>query len=272
MSSSNSLEVFFSVDPGRTILREPLFFHHTPKTAGTSFRYAVRHFLTEQRAGNMVIPAVRAGLKNTHSWPDGLARLYRLVADNARVEAVMSHYTALLADHVDLPILSIIRDPDEHYPSYLAFHMAHAETLIRATKSVDIILRWRKFTNPQIRSFWTPDIRIPADPPESDAAMRPWLDLVDRTIERFTLFRMADYAALLRHCQQRFGTHLIEVREKRGRRDAALDRLMGELAPLLNDRDPLWLDRVLYDRLERAVPARAGVEAETAGDRSTATA
>lgn len=250
MSSSNSLEIYYSIDPAQAALREPLFFHHTPKTAGTSFRYALRHFLAEHRSASLIVPGVRASLKAANRWPRGLFGLYKMIAGKMRIEAVMSHYTALFADKVDDPIIAMLRRPDEHYPSFLAFHIEHVQAIARATGAVEAILNHPKYTNPQIRSFWPTRVAIPTRQPESDAEMQQWLDLVDRTIERFTLFRMADYPALLQHCRQRYGVHLIEVQEKRGARPPELALLGEQLAPHLGDRDPLWLDRILYDRFE----------------------
>lgn len=258
MSSSSSLEVYFSAAPDRAILNRPLLFHHTPKTAGTSFRFAVRHFMTEQGAGRMVMPAVRANLKASHHWTGGLADLYHMVAFENRIEAVTSHYTALLADVVADPILSIVREPMEHYASFLAFHSGFARQYIAGKGSPEELIRHAKFNNPQLRSFWMPHISLPIEQPKTRAEMDRIEDLVDRTLARFTLFTMADYPVLLDHCRRVYGAHLIEVREKRRPPDPANDDLLAMIEPHLRSHDPIWIDRLLYDRVLRltATPVR----------------
>lgn len=253
MTSSNSFEIYFSAD-GRSRLKTPLFFHHTPKTAGTSFRFAVRSALADEPVGRSITPGVRAELKAIREWPRGLRRLYNGIAQTTHVEVVMSHYTALLATHLQGPILAMVRDPATHYRSFLGFHAKFVATYLQ-THSAEALVRHQKFNNPQLRSFWTAD-RMPAsDARDSDAAMRQALDLVDQTLERFTLFRMTDYRLMLEHCRHHHGLHLMEVREKLRVGDAAVDRLITELQPVLRAHDPAWLDRILYQKLEERAAA-----------------
>ncbi len=256
MSSSNSLEVYFSAAPDRAILRRPLYFHHTPKTAGTSFRYAMRHFMREHGAGRMVVPNVRVDLKAAHRWPRGLAELHDMVAAGNRIEVLASHYTALLADAIDEPIVSLIRDPDEHYESYAAFHADFARHEIAHRGSVEAVLRHPKFNNPQLRSFFAPLIALPVDPPADAAKMDRLIELIDRTLKRFTLFPTSEYPAFLDYCRHQYGAHLIEVREKRRTHVPADVSLLAELARHRRDHDPVWLDRIFYDRVKR-LPAPA---------------
>ena len=249
MSASSALEIYFSVDPAKRAFRRPLFFHHTPKTAGTSFRFAVSHFLTEHRLGRLVAPNIRANLKATGLWPDGLGHLYRSVAIRDRVEAMMSHYTALIANEIDAPILSLVRDPDDHLLSFIAFHADSMNRKFVATGSAEQIFRDPKVSNAQMRSLCGPDVSIPIERPESDADTTRWSELVEEIVERFTLFRMADYGRLLDHCRRHYGAHLIEVREKARSRDPSSEALLAAVRPLLRSRDPMWLDRLLYQRL-----------------------
>ncbi len=241
MPGGADLDLFLSIVPGKAG-QPPLYFYHVPKTAGTSFRSAVTAALLRDGSSHVVIADVEAALKARGEWPVGFAPLHDRIAALGQMRACLSHDTVLLADHVTAPILSLVREPEAQFWSRVWFDPKLAATLTprRIVK---------RFGNQQMKSLSR--VAIPLRRPESDVAMLPWLDLVAKVVARMTLFRVSDFALLLDHCHRDYGLTLAEQHKKDGarRRAAAGGTAEPALRALVEEHDPVWLDRILYERV-----------------------
>lgn len=240
---SGNLEVFFAVERDRPILKRPFYFHHVPKTSGTAFRHAARQWLWSQDAGELIAPHFGRLTDAAAGGDNPLAAYLGAVAGVARIEAVMGHYTARLASAIDDPIVAMVREPDAQLASQLAFQPRQLKKLGRA------VLETGAANNPQMRSLTGEDIplREPAEPGERQR----WLALVERTLERFTLFRSEDRGALIAHCAEVYGLPVAEQPRLKVRApDEAVDRRVDKMMKIAKRKhDPVWLDRILYERV-----------------------
>ncbi len=246
MAGSGALDIYLSFLEDGSNKAPPLFFHHVPKTAGTSFRAAVERALLS--SSKITIADVKDVVQARGTWPQGIVDLYRRVADLAPVTAALSHYTSLLANEVPYPILSLVRDPDEQFRSAIEFRAGSYNAL----KPIRILTR---SSNQQMRSLsgLMDHKSIPVRMPDDKREMRRWLRLVDRVVGRMTLFRMADLPALLEFCRQEYGLALDELHKKRRTQARPMmdTALMDEVERLAGEHDPVWLDRILYERVAK---------------------
>ncbi len=244
---SGNLEVFFVAGDGRQILKRPFFFHHIPKTSGTAFRHAVRDWLWRHDAGVVTVPHFAGQGAAAAAWAGEVPAFYRAAQSLGRIEAVMSHYTAGLAAVIDDPIVAMVRAPDAQLGSALAFSPKRLASHGRR------LLEHRAINNAQMRSLTGEDVPIYA--PDSPADRQPWLDLVDRTIARFTLFRTEDRDVLIRHCAEVYGMAIEDQpRLKVRASDETTDRSVDKILKIARRRDPVWLDRILYECLSSPSP------------------
>ena len=135
MIGSGAFEIHFSL-PGETrLLKQPFYFHHTPKAAGTSLRQSVREWLERSgQRGSVVVPRIESRLKHSGHWPDELFSFYESMKRDLVVDVVMSHYTALLSDRIEGPIVALVRDPEDHFYSSLAFFSTRLAKVARKKK------------------------------------------------------------------------------------------------------------------------------------------
>ena len=247
MGISSSFEIFFSLPGQASPLRRPLYFHHVPKTAGTSFRASVRDVI---RDGLSLIrlPGVREVLQSGDgTWPEGLREFCRTVLPRVDHQIVMSHYTALLEDQLPGEVVAIVREPTSQLLSVAGFFSRRVIGI--ADRRPDRILAATKINNVQTRSFT--DEEIPAFAPASPKKMAYWVGVVDRIVDRFTLFRLSDYERLLEYVADEHGLILQETRKKTASNAASVKEAQGvvERAIEASGRDPVWLDRILYERV-----------------------
>ena len=247
MAASASLQIFFSLDPAQRPVSKPLLFHHIPGSTGLAFRNALSRFLEEAGDGGFEVPKVRTGLKAAGEWPTGIPSLFENLSKVVCVDAVFSHYTALLAEITPAPILSLMRDPEEYFLAAVIHRSRRLTDTLNRTGSIRETIVNHDLTNPQMHTLRR--IKIPNDPPQSASGMRRWADIVDQIVQRFTLFRAVDYDAFVNHCRREYGTPAIGPAEKDKRLSQDANALLVEVQSLMNDRDPIWLDRMLYERI-----------------------
>lgn len=238
--TSGSLEVHFSL--GEPILARPLYFHHIPKTAGTSFRAGLRGFFRERDAATLSAPQVKRALRSERRFPEGLVDLDRRARAFGRVELFASHYTAALANHIDDPIVTFFREPEAHRRSYVSFHAQHlAATLER--RGVEAVLA--RTSNLQAKSLvaqWGVELL-----PAPHAHPVAWQSLVDRILERFTMFRTDCYDAAMDQLADEYRFTLpAQGAKKTGTYDA--EALLDAITAADVD-DHLWFDRMIYERI-----------------------
>lgn len=237
---SSALEVYFATTE---LDFPPLYYHHIPKTGGTSFRAAVRACL--RGSPRLIVPQARRLLD------DDLASS-RFIELEARcrqfgtVRALMSHYTAHLQHTTSRGILAIVREPEAHFRSMVSFHLDAHRARSRDPRSIA-----RSAANRQMRSLT--GIKPPYDPP---ADLTRWSNLVEQAALRFSLFRLEDGDLLRQHC---LDTHGLEVRMQRKKEtppETKNDPLVSRVCRALRRDDPVWWDKMLYAHLtERAIQA-----------------
>lgn len=247
MSVSSALEVYLSLREEDPDQPPPLFFHHVPKTAGTSFRAAVGLAL-EPRATKVAIPDVRDILNERGDWPGGIVQFYRRAVAFGRPVAVLSHYTNYLAAETDRPILALIREPEAQFWSSIHFRSRNYARL-GANRIVE------RHANMQVRSLagMPSDHAIPLRKPRGPRKLGRWIELIEQLAERMTLFRTEEYGAMLEHCRDVYGLTLKELHKKgpqRQRRKSLLpERAETDIRAIAEANDPVWLDRMLYERV-----------------------
>jgi len=256
MTPSGALEIYFSLMAEDTATKKPFYFHHIPKTAGTSLRQSVRQFMAAAGvAGNTVVTDFKPRCEKAGQWPGGLYVIHDKAREGTQLNAVMSHYTALLAHRIDNPIVAIVRQPDEQFRSAVGFFERRVRDIIRKRGSIDSVLEADKVNNLQIRSL--SGERVPQFAPSSARRLERWIKLVDRVVERFTLFPLSRYAEAFAWIQEEYGMTLTETRVKRGRSSEDIGKLVDEIMAQTEHKDPVWLDRILYDRVSEAFGAPA---------------
>lgn len=231
---SGALEVLFSLSENERYA--PLYFHHIPKTGGTSFRAAISASL--RGSPRFIVPDVRPKLSAIGAWPQMLQDVERRCRSFGQVRAFVSHYTAQLGDALDEPVLSIVREPEAHFMSTVAFHLPAHVAKNRSARDVA-----RSAGNRQIRSLTgaKPPYRQPDD-------LAPWTALVDEVLSRSRLFRLEEAERLSTHCHDVHGIDVNMKVKKTGSAQAKTDPLTKEVERLLAKDDPVWLDRLLYIR------------------------
>ena len=215
---SGNLEIFFVTNSARQILKKPFFFHHIPRTSGTSLRFATRRWLWRQECGELIAPGFRQEGLDRDRWRRSVADFYRAVASVARVEAVMGHETAMLAAVVSDPIVAIVREPGAQLASSLAFRPE------RWTRRGDAVLEALDINNVQTRSLSVADIPLYA--PQGRQEYDHWLGLIDQLVNRFRLFRMTDRQSFIEYCKAEYGPSTgrsaekkkADIRPRRGRK------------------------------------------------------
>ena len=248
MIGSGAFEIHFSL-PGETrLLKQPFYFHHTPKAAGTSLRQSVREWLERSgQRGSVVVPRIESRLKHSGHWPDELFSFYESMKRDLVVDVVMSHYAALLSDRIEGPIVALVRDPEDHFYSSLAFFSIRLAKVRERRSDLRWFLSRPRINNAQISSL--SGRPVPPFAPASAEEKKPWLELVEHVVSRFTLFRVKDYSRLLDHCLSAYGMDVHEIRRKTGKPDAQADALAEIVEEFPPGQDPVWLDRILYDRV-----------------------
>lgn len=246
-SRSGAFEMFFSCAAHGPILKEPLFFHHVPKTGGTGFRGALRkHLLSQGFSSSFLARAKRAFMK-AGNWPQGLVDAYDSISRIGVVQAVSSHYTAALSERVSTPMLAMVREPEKQYLSLLNFS---GERFTRTNDRRGLEYIAGQTHNYQIRSltkYW--GVEFPMLPPDDPEEMRRCLSVIDRVLERFRLFRTDNYDAFLEYCEDTYGVPR-EVRvKKKGNYKEETAPMLKAMREWIADHDILWLDRILYERV-----------------------
>lgn len=240
---SGNQEFFFVTDPARQLLARPLFFHHIPKTGGTSIRAAARAWMWENDAGEIIAPHFERELRSAGAWPKGVIRFFEATKAVARVEAVMGHYTSVLAPAISDPIIALVRDPTEQLASNLTFRPNRLALL------GDGIFDDPRIANAQMHSLT--QLAIPRDAPEG-TDLTHWEEVVEETIERFALFAYEDRRQLFHHLETDYGMALAEGSRLKPRpADPHVDEIVAGLMAKARQRDPVWLDRILYNRVSR---------------------
>jgi hypothetical protein len=242
--TSGSLEIHFSL--GEPILQRPLYFHHIPKTAGTSFRASLRSLFRSYDAATLSVPHVKHALRAEGRFPEGLIDLDRRARQFRRIELFASHYTADLAYEIGDPIVSFFREPESHRRSYVAFHAKHLADILERRGVETLLERTSNLQAKSLMANWGPGIPS-AQPAEPDEWQ--WPPVVDRIIERFTLFRTEDYGAAMVTLAGTygFGPPATSAAKKVGTYDTDSERLLQAIEAA--DDDQLWLDRMIYERI-----------------------
>ena len=247
MAASTTLEMFFSLDPAPRLVSKPLLFHHIPGSVGLAFRTAIGRFLGQPGAGIVEIPKTKAHLKSAGNWPDGIRSMFDGLNAFASVDAVLGNYTAFLADVTSAPIVSLVEDPDKYLFRAVAARAISLAGNINRTGSIEAALVGQNLTNPQTHAFYR--VKIPDFAPESGAETKRWSALIDRIADRFTLFRADNYQAFVDHCRREYGIPDAGVPEKRKRSAPGASALVQDVKASMATRDPIWLDRMLYQRI-----------------------
>lgn len=246
MGISGSFEIFFALPGQASPVRKPLYFHHVPKTAGTSFRAGVRDAVGDSLS-MIRLPSVREVLAQGGGWPQGLTAFCGDILPRIDHQIVMGHYTALVENQLPGEVLAVVREPTSHILSAAGFFSQRIIDI--GERRPDRILATNKINNVQMRSFTTEE--IPPFAPRSIRKMAYWSALVDRIVDRFTLFRLSDYRRLLGYVADEYGLVLKEVRAKTASPAPSVKKAQRivERAMEVVERDPLWLDRILYDKV-----------------------
>lgn len=249
MIPSGALEIHFSLLAEPLATKKPFYFHHTPKAAGTSLRQSVREFLEVRgAAGTTVVTDFKSRCVTTGQWPGALYVVHDQARQGARLNAVMSHYTALLAQRIDDPIVAIVREPEDQFRSAVAFFQRRMGQLVRKRGSAEAVLTAEKVNNVQVRSL--SGVNVPMFAPTSARRVERWIKLVDRILDRFTLFPLAGYGSALSYIEEEYGMKLRENRVKRGKPATTEEQDLVDLVLAESRRqDPVWLDRILYKRV-----------------------
>jgi hypothetical protein len=237
--TSGSLEIHFSL--GAPILARPLYFHHVPKTAGTSFRAGLRTLFRCCGGASLSVPQVKHTLRTEGRWPDGLVDLDQRARGFGRVELFASHYTAMLADYIDDPIVSFVREPEAHRRSYVAFHREHLAAVL-ARHGVQALVE--RTSNLQAKSLLGIE-----DVPATNQTRCTWHPLADRVSDRFTMFRTDAYADAVAWLADEYRyTPVTQPAKKVGTYSGEPDPVL-EAIIAADTGDSLWLDRMIYERI-----------------------
>ena len=237
---SSAHDVFFWFDPSD---RPPLLFHHVPKTAGTSFRSAAVDAFARAGALRLSIENLRRRLRENKRRPNDIRPLIHRLVELGPLAGMMSHYTALV-DDLPMPILALVREPEAQLWSWANFKA----TVHNRFTPEEIAAR---SSNMQIKSL-TGAEDIPAERPEGDIA--PYIELVDRAVARYRLFATAEFSKLLEYCGDTYGLRIEAGRREkdRGNQTKLNAGIARGLKAHLRNRDPVWLDRILYQRVTGA--------------------
>lgn len=194
----------------------------------------------------MVVPDLQLRIAKITDWPSWLSRTFSAAMTMGTPNAVMGHYTALISDLITDPIVALVRDPDQHFESSVAFFSDKiGERLHR--DSIGAVLQLPRLNNPQMRSLSGVD--VPAFKPADGAEIQRCIALVDDVVDRFRLFRVEDYPQFLSYCENEYGVPLMEYKAKPRRRHEEAAAILDALRPSRDDDDPVWLDRLLYERV-----------------------
>lgn len=235
---SGNLEIYFSVRDA--VLKKPFFFHHIPKTAGSSLRYVVRRWLLDAGCHSLIVQDAAREL--SEGWPDSVARHVKAVAELGRLEAILSHYTARAADILPGHVVALVRNPDDQLASNLRFHPSLLKSKLRAIFKKPLV------NNSQIRSLTGRD--FPNFAPKSNKDRRRWRSEALEMVRNCSLYRSEDYPAFLGICRDEYGMVGLQEgpRRKVGKTSPDIEDRLPLLAVELERNDPVWLDRVLYER------------------------
>lgn len=231
LTGSGSLDLAYAIGNVEA-LKQRLLFHHIPKTGGSSFRAAVLRSLGERGFVRAVLPTIKETLRSVDAWPNGIATLLNQLGSP---DAVLSHYTAFLAKITEDPILTVIREPDKQFWSNVNF-----QRWLPGMTPKGIA---RKSSNMQVRSL----LRIEV-PPWRPRKVAPWIGLVDEVVERFSVFRLEAINDLVIHCSEAYGLD-IELGHKKNSSRTLDENLQSRIELEFDRRDPVWLDRMLYERV-----------------------
>jgi hypothetical protein len=227
---SGSLDLYHTLGLTEPLLR-PLYFHHVPKTGGSSFRSAVGKALADRGFTHTSVPNVRDVLTKAERWPEGLQPVIDSLPESS---AILSHYTSLLPQLPDGEVIALIREPEALFWSSVKFK--------RWPESIEPRRIVKRLANAQTRSLTNQ--RIPWTPPDD---LEPWLPLVDDVIKRFKLFPLERLDTLIDYCQTEFGLSLPQ-RHKKANPDDVDPDLRETLKAELKKWNSYWLDEMLYER------------------------
>jgi hypothetical protein len=254
---SGSVEVFFSFDGTERALKRPLFFHHIPKTGGTSFRAMVRNHMMAHRMHYVGLAAAKDAYIAAGKWPHGLIETYNAIRSLGALESFVSHYTAILSDVIAEPILAISREPESQYFSRLNFAATHAQKLPQRLLALGAERLAKAGHNPQTSSLvrlW--GIEVPMLKPDDPGELAQGLSLVDRIAQRFTLFQIEHLSDFLAYCGEEYGLSG-EMPHKKPTTYSDENRSIADaMGRYLKEHDFLWLDRILYARASRGASDR----------------
>lgn len=245
---TGTFEVFFSVACTQRDLPRPLLFHHIPKTAGTSFRSALRRVFVRRQCGLYEVPRFREKLRARSEWPEGILAIFHHINNIVQIEAIAGHYTAALAGASDDPIYSLVRDPDRHIFSIIKFRSKRISRVLQRSSDPIDVLRSELISNPQMRSLT--GRAVPTFEPSDPEIRAYWLEQVDNVCRRFSLFRTEGYPYFVGHIEEQFSLRIPVLHSRRARDTEEARMMVRAISPLLKQSDPLWLDRLLYAKAQ----------------------
>lgn len=244
MATSSSIEIYFSVDLDRRPFTEPLLFQHIPGGPGLSFRNAAARFLGESGSAIIEIPKAKAAMKAAGDWPARFIGLYERLSRWAHIDAVLSQHTSVLADVVSAPILTILSDPDAFFAALVGSRAASVVRDQGTNRSIEDIVA--RLTNPQAKALV--NTKIPPYPPSDQTEFSRLEAIAAKIAQRHMIFHADRYGAFAAYCQQTFGLDAAGSRDGAKREPPVADEARALIRDFLGDRDPVWFDRLVYDR------------------------